>query len=128
MIGPTVRHAAKLDWFGQRSLLGQRVVMFAPQGILGEQLELGGAEIVSLPMPITPAAQLVMAALPLTACIVRSADEVDLLDEERNTPTWGSQVVTWCLTPQATERARSLGWGRVEQLPDGAPPSRSWTG
>jgi uroporphyrin-III C-methyltransferase len=115
VIGRTVRHAHTLDWQGQRPLLGHRVLMTAPPGELGEQLELRGAELVSVPLPLTPAARLVMGALPLTDCVLRSPNEVDALDEERDGRGWSAVVVAWCLTAETAARARSLGWQRVEE-------------
>ncbi len=114
VIGPSVRHAADLDWFGSRPLFGERVVMAAPAGELGEALQMKGAEVVELPLPVTPAARIVLNALPLTACVLRSADEVEALDEERDGAGWGPEVVALCTSEQTAERARSLRWGRVE--------------
>ena len=42
VIGPSVRHAARLDWFGSRPLFGERVVIAAPAGEVGEELEGNG--------------------------------------------------------------------------------------
>lgn len=122
IIGQTARHAGKLDWFGRRPLSGQRIVMVAPAGPLGELLELGGAELVPVPLPVTPAARVVMGALPLTGCVLRSADEVDALDEERDGPGWGPELCAWCLDAAASERALQLGWSKVESV-DGSQPA-----
>jgi uroporphyrin-III C-methyltransferase len=123
VIGPTVRHASILDWFTKLPLFGLRLVMVAPAGELGEALELGGAKVVEVPMSVTPAARAVMGAQALTACIFKDADEVDALDEERDGPGWGPKVVAWCLTAQAADRARQLGWARVEELTGPATPA-----
>ena len=117
-IGPTVAHAERLDWFGSRPLQGQRLVMTAPTGPLASELELAGAEIVEVGLPVTPSARVVMGALPLTGCVLRSADDVEALDDERLGLGWGREVVAWCLGPAAAERARRLGWQRVEELDD----------
>ena len=116
VIGPTVRHAERLDWFSQRPLLGRRVVMFAPQAAIAEKLELSGAELVQLPLSITPAAKLVLGVLPLTDCVLQNPHEVEVLDEERDGTGWGREVVAWCLHPEAARRAHGLGWKRVVQL------------
>ncbi len=116
IIGPTVRHADNLDWFDESRLKGERLVMVSPAGPLGEVLELQGAEIVEMPLPATEAARVVMGALPLTGCLLPSPEAVEALDEEREGPGWGRETVAWCLTPEAAERARSLGWQRVEEL------------
>lgn len=114
IIGPAVKYAENLGWFDKRPLFGERVVVAAPAGDLREVLELDGADVVEVPLPVTPAARIVMGALPLTGCIFRTSDEVDVLDEERDGPGWGTDVVAWCLSEKAAERARALGWQRVE--------------
>ena len=117
MIGPTVRHADRLDWFGGRPLQGERLTMVAPAGTLGEVLELAGAEIVEVPLPVTPASRVVMGALPLTGCIFHDGEEVEAFDEERQGLGWGHEVVAWCLAPEVAARARHVGWRRTEELP-----------
>lgn len=116
IIGPTVRHAEHLDWFGESRLMGQRLVMISPAGSLGEALEIQGAEIVEVPLPVTEASRIVMGALPLTGCLLFNAEEVEALDEEREGLGWDREVTAWCLSPEAAERARKLGWRRVEEV------------
>jgi uroporphyrinogen III methyltransferase/synthase len=115
VIGPAVKYADKLDWFGSRPLLGERVVVVAPAGAVSESLEAEGVDVVEVPLPVTPAARIVMGALPLSGCVFRNVDEVDALDEERDGPGWGVDVVAWCLHPDAAARARDLGWKKVEE-------------
>ena len=117
IIGPVVRHANALEWFTRRPLSGQRLVVAHPAGELGARLELAGAELVEVPLPITPAARVVLGALPITACLLLRPEEVDGLDEERDGPGWDSSVVTtWCLDPVVASRARFLGWRNVREL------------
>jgi len=116
IIGPTVRHAERLNWFGDSLLHGQRLVMVPPAGSLAETLEISGAEIVEVPLPVTPASRVVMGALPLTGCIFYNGEEVEALDEEREGLGWNHDVVAWCLSPEAAIRARNLGWRKVEEL------------
>jgi uroporphyrin-III C-methyltransferase/precorrin-2 dehydrogenase/sirohydrochlorin ferrochelatase len=117
IIGPTVRHADRLDWYGRSPLQGQRLAMVAPAGTLGETLELSGAELLEIPLPVTPASRIVMGALPLSGCLFYDAEEVEAFDEERLGLGWGQDVVAWCLSPEAAARARDLGWRRVEEIP-----------
>ena len=117
VIGPTVAHATQLDWFGRRPLRGQRLVVVSPSTTLGEELELAGAEVVEVPLPVTPAARLVMGSLPLTGCVLRDANEAEALDDERGGAGWGQDVVAWCLSTEAQQRAEALGWQRVEAAP-----------
>jgi uroporphyrin-III C-methyltransferase/precorrin-2 dehydrogenase/sirohydrochlorin ferrochelatase len=116
VIGPTVRHAPVLDWFGSRPLRGRRVVMTCAPVALSEQLELAGAELVVVPIPLTPAAELVMGALPLTDCILQEPHEAEVLDEARDGLGWNPQVLTWALTARTAARARQLGWKGVHEL------------
>ncbi|GAG55365.1 unnamed protein product [marine sediment metagenome] len=118
IIGSVVRHADKLDWFGKRPLIGERMVVVAPVGEMGEALEMNGVELVEVPLPVTPAARVVMGALPLTGCIFRSPDEVEAFEEERDSQGWSPEMVAWCLTPDTTTRARDLNWLQVEQISD----------
>jgi len=114
VIGPTLGHADRLDWFGQRPLCGHRLLLVSPAGSLGEELELAGAEVVEVPLPVTPAARVVMDALPLTGCILRNPEEVDALDEERDGPGFGPDVVAWCLDAVTASRALEVGWKSAE--------------
>lgn len=116
VIGPTVALAGSLDWLARSPLAGRRVLVVGPPDARAECLDLGGAEVVVVPEPLTPAAHLVVGALPLTDCILRHAHDADLLDEERGGPAWSPRVVTWCLSHEARERARRLGWQDLELL------------
>ncbi len=118
-IGPTVRHAERLDWYGSLPLSGERLVMAASSGRLAALLESAGADVVLLPSPVTPAARVVMASLPLSGCVVRDRAEVDWLDRERENPGWGSDVRAWCLGDEAASRARERGWRRIVSLDEG---------
>ncbi len=118
VIGPTVGFAKQLDWFSSRPLLGQRLVLCAPAGELGEDLQLAGAEVVEVPLPVTPAARAVMGALPVTGCVLRTPDEVDALEEERDGAGWSPDVVAWCLGDRAAAQARKTGWARIERVQD----------
>jgi uroporphyrin-III C-methyltransferase/precorrin-2 dehydrogenase/sirohydrochlorin ferrochelatase len=119
-IGPTVGHAETLDWVSKLPLAGHRVLLPATRSDIGRRLEAAGAEVVVLPLPATPAARVVMGALPLTGCVVRTAAEVDWIDEERGGPGWSNAVVAWCVGPEAAARAKERGWPNVRQLADDA--------
>jgi uroporphyrin-III C-methyltransferase/precorrin-2 dehydrogenase/sirohydrochlorin ferrochelatase len=120
VIGPTVRHAAALGWFGSRPLSGERLGLFAAgagadpeSAALGLALELAGAEVVEAPRPLSHAARVVIAAAPLTGFVLRTPEEVEALDDE---PGRGAEVRALCLGPAAAARARALGWPRVVEL------------
>jgi uroporphyrin-III C-methyltransferase/precorrin-2 dehydrogenase/sirohydrochlorin ferrochelatase len=115
-IGPTVRHAETLDWVSRLPLVGHRLLIPASRSDLGIRLEAAGAEVVVLAMPVTPAARIVMGALPLTGCVVGTAAEVDWLDAERGGPGWSDEVDAWCLGSEAAARARERGWLNVREL------------
>jgi len=123
VIGPAVRHARTLDWFGKRPLLGERVGVFAPAGDLAEALELSGAEVVEVPNPVTPAARIVMGALPLTAWVLRDDVEVDAIDEERERGGWAEGVVGLCMGASTAARAIEVGWPTLDEIPEGAAPA-----
>jgi uroporphyrin-III C-methyltransferase/precorrin-2 dehydrogenase/sirohydrochlorin ferrochelatase len=115
-IGPTVGHAETLDWISKLPLAGQRLVVPASLSSLGARLEDAGAEVVSLPLPVTPAARIVIGALPLTGCVVSSAAEVDWVDGERGGQGWSDTMVSWCVGTDAARRANQLGWKNVREL------------
>jgi len=115
-IGPTVAHAGTLNWVARLPLAGQRLVVPSSRTNLAAVLEVAGAEVILLPMPVTPAARVVMGALPLTGCVTVTAPEVDWLDEERGGPGWSDDVVAWCIGPEAAARARDQGWSAVQEL------------
>jgi uroporphyrinogen III methyltransferase/synthase len=116
VIGPSVARAQRLDWFNRLSLAGQRLVMAAAAESPARSLEEAGAEVVQLPSPVTPAARVVLGALPITGCVVRSAAEVDWLDEERGIASWPEAASAWCLGPEAAACARERGWQHVVEL------------
>jgi uroporphyrinogen III methyltransferase/synthase len=116
-IGPTVGHAETLDWVSKLPLAGQRLLVPASQSNLAVGLEAAGAEVVVLPMPVTPAARVVMGALPLTGCVVGTAAEVDWFDAERGGPGWSDGVAAWCVGPETSMRARERGWPNVIEIP-----------
>jgi uroporphyrinogen III methyltransferase/synthase len=120
VIGPTVQHMARLNWLEQLPLFGERLLFGAPVGKMGEALARQGAEILEVPLPLRPAARIALGAGPLTGCVLRDPDEVDALDEERDGPGWSSETTAWCLCPRTAARARSLGWPRIVELPDGS--------
>ena len=118
-IGPTIRHADRLNWFDTLPLAGLRVVMAASSSKLAAVLEDRGAETVVLPMPVTPASRVVMAALPLSGCLVSDRSEVDWLDEERSNGGWQPGSMSWCIGAKTAERARDRGWQHIVELDDG---------
>ncbi len=122
VIGPTVRHAAALDWFANRPLSGERLGVFSPMAELGPALDLAGADLVEMSWPFTPAGRVVIGAAPLTGWLLRSAEEVQALEEERGIPGWGAEARAWCLGASTAERARALGWPNVVELAEGAGP------
>jgi uroporphyrinogen III methyltransferase/synthase len=115
-IGPTIKHSETLDWYSRLPLAGQRLVIPDSAEVVARRLEAAGAEIVPVPFPVTPAARVVMAALPVTGCVVTSAAEVDWIHEERGGPGWADQTPIWCVGNEAAERARERGWRPVYEL------------
>ncbi len=120
VIGPTVRRAAALDWFASRPLSGERLAAFAPAGALGPLLDLAGADLLETPRPLGPAARVALGAAPLTGWILRSADEVEALEEERS--GWDADTTGYCLGRSAAARAQALGWRHVVELAEGSGP------
>ncbi len=117
VIGPTVRHAKDLDWVQRLTLAGERLVVFR----LGRRdptadLEAAGAEVVRVGIPLAPVSRVLMAALPLSGCVVESPAQLDALDAERDGLVWTEASVCWCLGREAASAARRRGFARVEDL------------
>ncbi len=116
VIGPTVGHQKRLDWFSCLPLGGQRLVVVGSHKELVHTLEEAGASVVAVPFPLTPAARVVMSALPLSGCVLASAAEVDALHEELDGPMWSDSAQRWCLGLETGERALDRGWRFVHTL------------
>jgi uroporphyrin-III C-methyltransferase/precorrin-2 dehydrogenase/sirohydrochlorin ferrochelatase len=124
VIGPTVRHADRLRWLQGHPLTGERLVVFPSDGWdPTEALELAGAEVVSVRVPVAPVARVLMAALPLSGCVLRSPADVELMGAEAETLAWTSDAVAWCLGRKTALAARTYPWARVEELEEGTRPS-----
>jgi uroporphyrin-III C-methyltransferase/precorrin-2 dehydrogenase/sirohydrochlorin ferrochelatase len=117
-IGPTIRHSELLDWFGKRPLLGERLLMFNPDGDTLEAMQLSGAEIVGLTQPITPSARMVMDAMPITGCIFKHPDDVDSMEEERDRKSWIKNPRVWCFDDASAARARAMSWPNIRVVDD----------
>jgi hypothetical protein len=63
----------------------------------------------------------VVDALPLSGWVLRSAEEVDALEEERAAAGWDDEATAWCVGSAAAERARARGWRSVVEV-DGDGP------
>ena len=120
VIGPTVQHADRLDWVGPLPLRRERLVVPASAQDLVEALEDAGADVVPIPRPVTPAARIVMTALPLTGCVMRSRADVEALAEERDGLEWRDGAAVWCLGSATADRARARRWPSVQELEAGA--------
>jgi uroporphyrin-III C-methyltransferase len=118
VIGSTIDLAATLSWAERRPLHGQRLLFPGPSGPLAEALEDEGAELVVVPLPVTPAARVVMDALPLSGCVFSSPDQVDSIENERASRSFGPTLCAWCLDQETAQRARKLGWSDIQVVPD----------
>lgn len=117
IIGPTVDFSDRLSWYMCRDLVGERLAVLAPAPGIRDALQLGGAEVIEVPLPVTPAARVVIGALPLSGCIFKDVDEVEAVEEERHGAGWSDETVAWCLGRTAAERARERGWKKVIEVP-----------
>lgn len=93
-------------------------MMPAGRDDLAVELEAAGAEVVVVPLPTTPSARVVLAALPLSGCVLRTPAEVDWLDDERDAPSWQERPMAFCLGRETARRADSRGWQSVIELPE----------
>jgi uroporphyrin-III C-methyltransferase/precorrin-2 dehydrogenase/sirohydrochlorin ferrochelatase len=119
VIGPTVRRSEVLNWFDRMPLAGHRLVVPDAAQVVVRQLEEAGADVVAVPFPVSPAARVVMAALPITGCVVTSSAEVDWLHDERSGGGWSDDTRSYCIGEAAAARARERGWRRVQTFAEG---------
>ena len=115
VVGPTVRRADRLDWVARQALAGERLVVPPGASGLAATLEAAGAEVIAVGLPLTPAARVVIRALPLTGCVAGSASDVEALSRE---PGLGGPTA-WCLGTEAAGAARKCRWARVEEVEAG---------
>ncbi len=118
VIGPTVGHAERLDWAGRCPLVGRRVLTVAGCR-WAEPLELAGAEVIEAGVPVTPAAEVAVNALPLTDVVVGTPEDADALDVLRGGVGWGNGVVVWCVGEAVWNRVRELGWPGARKIGGG---------
>jgi uroporphyrinogen III methyltransferase/synthase len=116
VVGPTVEHAHRLDWVRRQPLARERLVVPVSADDLVTSLEAAGAEVIAVPRPITPAARVVMRVLPVTGCVMRSPEDVEALDAERDGLEWQEHSAVWCLGSEAAERARARRWPGVREV------------
>ncbi|RLB59004.1 MAG: uroporphyrinogen-III C-methyltransferase [Deltaproteobacteria bacterium] len=116
VIGPTVRHAGRLDWYSRRPLQGRRLVLVGRAARWGRRLSRLGAEVIPAALPVSEAARVVMGVLPLSGCVFGDPDDVEIMDDERDGPGFGPQTVAFCRDEETARTARRLGWQRVEDL------------
>jgi hypothetical protein len=116
VIGPTVGHAERLDWHARLPLAGERIALPAAHEAVARALDEAGADVIAVPLPITPVGRVVMGAALLTGCVMASTEDIEQFDEARSGPGWSGRVVAWCLGPEAAQRARDRGWRWVEEL------------
>jgi uroporphyrin-III C-methyltransferase/precorrin-2 dehydrogenase/sirohydrochlorin ferrochelatase len=124
VIGQVVAHAEALESPEPRPLRDARLGMFAPRSELSEAVQAAGAEVLLAPMPLTPAARLVIGLAPLSGWIVRSVGELDTLDREEVAHGTLAKVTLWCMDAALADLARKRNWQAVMQLGgEGASPN-----
>jgi len=116
VVGETVRLADELAWYERLPLAGERLLLAAPGGGLGEDLDLAGAEVLEVPLPPTPAALVALRALPLTGWVARTAGEARSIAAVLATEASAKGAVAFCSCAEAAEAARAAGWPAVRAL------------
>jgi uroporphyrin-III C-methyltransferase/precorrin-2 dehydrogenase/sirohydrochlorin ferrochelatase len=118
VIGPTVHRAATLAWATDLSLWGERLAVAVGMVGLGDALEDAGAEIVRIVGRASPAARVVLAARPLTGCVIDDVSVEHLGGAVSCEP--GGGLTAWCLSDVAAHWAVARGWSRVERVDSGS--------
>ncbi len=124
VIGSTVAHAPHVDWFTGRPLHGERLLVAAPPPLLRDTLERAGVAVVPVRLPVTAAARVAVASLPVTGVLLTSAEDTDAFCNLLEPGTRATSVTAWCMTPEAHDRARDQEWRRVV-LVEGSMPEQA---
>lgn len=119
VIGPTVAHAERLCWMARKPLAGERIALTHSMARFEHLLEERGAEVIALPRRLTPAARMVLGALPVTACVSARPDEIGDLVAALE-PDVSGALLALCAGAQTRRRAGRCGLGRVVEIPAGA--------
>ncbi len=118
VIGPTVHRAATLDWATRRPLWGERLVVAAAVAGLDDALEDAGAEVVRVAGTPSAAVHVVVAARPITGCIIDDAS-LESLHATGSFAKHTRDATAWCLSEAGERWAMSAGWSNVERLATG---------
>ncbi len=116
-IGPVAARASRLGWFASRPLSGLRLAVAGSGAALGEALEVLGAQLLEVPLPIGSAARVALGSQPLHGWLLRCPDQVQLLAEDE---LGLAGPVALCLGAEAAAAARALGSCEVMELADDA--------
>jgi hypothetical protein len=57
-----------------------------------------------------------MDALAITGCVLKSKEEVELMEDERDRRSWSQTPTAWCLSQSAADRARAMSWTDVVEI------------
>ncbi len=122
VVGETVALAELLDWSSSLPLAGRRLVIPGPDGPLAEALELAGAEVLEVPVPLSAAAQIAVAALPISGWFARTAGTAESLCRDLGGRDGATSAVAWCFGDDVAAAARRHGWPVVRRLLPGSDP------
>ena len=116
VVGEAVRFAGELGWHQRLPLARERVLLAAPAGPLYDDLELAGAEVIEVSLPLNPAAHVAVEALPVTAWIARSSAEAAALCAALAGVAGAAGAVAVCADGECAAAARAGGWPAVHEL------------
>ena len=125
VIGPTVRHADRLNWLRGFPLAGERLAVF-PSGRLGSdrgpRARRGGRRSPPAAGPAGGARP--RGGVALDGVRLRSPAHAETMGVEAERVAWTSDAVCWCLGRETALAARAYAWARVEQLDEASAPAQ----
>jgi hypothetical protein len=116
VVGDAVRFAGELGWHQRLPLARERLLLTAPAGTLGDALELAGAEVVEVTLPLNPAARVAVGALPVTVWLARSVAEAAGFCRELARDAGAAGAVAVCAGGDVAAVARERGWPLVCEI------------
>jgi uroporphyrin-III C-methyltransferase / precorrin-2 dehydrogenase / sirohydrochlorin ferrochelatase len=116
VVGDAVRFATALGWHQRLPLARERLLLTAPAGMLGEALELAGAEVIEVALPFTQAASVAVGALPVTVWLARTTAEAAGFCGELARAAGAAGAVAVCVGGEVATIARECGWPVVREV------------
>ncbi len=116
IIGPTVGLSDRLDWFSKRPLAGNRMAIFHRESRLANLLDLAGAEVARISMPMSQSARVLLDSTPIDSVVFTSGWQVGAMDENGFADKFHDSVQALCMGRDTFDAAQDAGWKNVKNF------------